>query len=112
MEHSALHTSSIAKDDSHDNKYLGYYGLQKCDAILVAFSNVLINWDKKKEPLELGKGVRWPSMLLHQNVYYMAHTQEYCNDSYIVLRECKDGVNFGGIYHFSYGPKWDKKSKF
>jgi hypothetical protein len=97
FEDSAPHTLSAVKANSGGYVYWGYYGPQGSGWIGLARSNDLRNWVKNSSALPSlsGHGERWPSVLLVNNMFYMAHTVNFDGNSNIVLRTSTDGINFG-----------------
>lgn len=93
-ETEAPHTLSVVEARRGGYRYWGYYGLQECGGIGRAWSNDLVTWVKDPTPLFNAHGERWPSVLLVHNEFRMVHTMDYCNDSYIVSRTSRDGLNF------------------
>jgi hypothetical protein len=94
-ETAAPHTMSVVQNNSGGFTYWGYYGLQDCGGVGLALSNDLVTWTKQASPLFLNG--RWPSVLKVGNTFYMLYTKDYCANSYIVLAESSDGINFTDV---------------
>ena len=107
FETTAPHTMSVVEANRGGYKYWGYYGpsywaaengrtdVDESGWVGLARSNDLVNWVKNPNPLFRGGRERWPSVLLVDGVFYMAHTTNFGNPSSIVLRTSTDGINFG-----------------
>lgn len=88
------HSLSVVEANRNGYRYWGYYGLQACGGVGLAFSNDLSTWIKH-EANPIIPGGRWPSVLLVDGTYYMAYTQNFCaGGSYITLATSPDGITF------------------
>jgi hypothetical protein len=92
-ETEAPHTLSVVRaPGGAASAYYGYYGLEVCGGIGMAGSDDLLHWTKlPSNPLFIGGGERWPSVILADGTYYMMHTVDYCTTSNIVLRTSANG---------------------
>ncbi|MHB8337069.1 MAG: hypothetical protein ACYDEE_06610 [Ignavibacteriaceae bacterium] len=95
------HTLSVVHANKDGYKYWGYYGLSYYggDPSLrkagLAFSNDLIHWDKYEGNPIIKGDCRWPTVLLHNSVFYMFYAEyDSNNDSRIVMVTSKDGKHF------------------
>ena len=95
-ETEAPHTLSVVRAPAGaEYPWYGYYGLEGCGGIGMAGSHDLVHWVKfAGNPLFTGDGERWPSVILVDDTYYMAHTIKFCNISGIVYRTSTDGLTW------------------
>ena len=105
------HTLSVVQPDPSVNNghtYWGYYGLQDCGGVGLAYSSDLNTWTKESSNPILLDGspftpARWPSVLWVQSTmtFYMLYEKnsDVCatGDSSIELATSTDGINFASI---------------
>jgi hypothetical protein len=97
----AVHTFSIVEANMDGYKYWAYYGLdyyEKDEHLRkggLARSNDLQYWDKYEYNPIILSNCRWPSVVIQNGTFYMFY-DEYnkANDSRIVMRESKNGIDF------------------
>lgn len=104
-ETEAPHTLSVIALEREGYRFWGYYGLANCGGIGLARSNDLVHWEKHPEPLLIGDGERWPSVLLVEGTVYMAYDRDHCGTSHVVLRTSRDGVHFDPAYRVLVQPE-------
>ena len=107
FETTAPHTLSVVKANRNGYLYWGYFGPSYWDTedgtpgtdekgwVGLAYSNDLVNWEQYPgNPLFKGSQERWPSVLLVDDCFFMAHTKDYLKSSYIVLKKSNNGIDF------------------
>lgn len=97
----SVHTFSIVEANLDGYKYWAYYALDhygKDEHIRkggLARSNDLLNWIKYEYNPIINKNCRWPTVVLHDGIFYMFYA-EYNkeNDSRIVMLSSNNGIDF------------------
>jgi hypothetical protein len=92
-ESAAPHTLSVVEANTGGHTYWGYYGLQDCGGVGLAWSEDLVTWTKDTANPLFTNG-RWPNVMLIDGTYYMIYTKDYCATSYLMLATSTDGINF------------------
>jgi hypothetical protein len=89
----APHTLSVVQMNSRGYAYWGYYGINGCAGVGLAWSNDLVHWTKYSGN-PLFSNARWPSVLKVGRVFYMLYEKDFCATSYINLATSTDGITF------------------
>lgn len=97
-----VHTLSVVQANLDGFKFWGYYGLCNYGGSPdvrqagLARSNDLLNWEKYDGNPIIEKDCRWPTVVLVDSVFYMFYAEyDDNNDSQIVMRSSRDGIEFG-----------------